>query len=47
MSQNEIDGADCDWEDVESIKSFIKARKEKLQTFIKDYFQLYDQQFSF
>jgi len=40
MSQNEIDETKCDWEDLNSIKTFIKNRENKLKTFIKDEFQL-------
>lgn len=40
MSQNEIDEVDCDWENVDSIKLFIKEREDKLKTFIKNQFQL-------
>ncbi len=42
MSQNEIDEVDCDWENVDSIKLFIKEREKKLKTFIKNQFQLND-----
>jgi len=40
MSQNEIDGTTCDWEDLDSIKAFIKNRENKLKAFIKNDFQL-------
>ncbi len=38
MSQNEIDNTKHDWEDVESIKIFIKNREEVLKKFITDKF---------
>ena len=40
MSQNEIDEIECDWENVDSIKTFIKVREEKLKLFIKNNFKL-------
>ncbi len=40
MSQNEIDEAECDWGNVDSIKIFIKNREKRLKTFIKCQFRL-------
>lgn len=40
MSQNEIDEIDCNWGNVDSIKTFIKEREEKLKLFIKNNFKL-------
>ena len=40
MSQNEIDETICDWENINSIKQFIKQREKKLKSFIKKQFQL-------
>ncbi|GMR18255.1 MAG: DUF262 domain-containing protein [Gammaproteobacteria bacterium] len=36
MSQNEIDEIECDWENVDSVKTFIREREEKLRLFIKN-----------
>ena len=36
MSQNEIDEMECNWENADSIKSFIKKRENELKLFIKD-----------
>ena len=40
MSQNEIDETICDWENIDSIKQFIKQREKKLKSFIREQFQL-------
>ncbi|MDR0211277.1 MAG: DUF262 domain-containing HNH endonuclease family protein [Pseudomonas putida] len=40
MSQNELNELACDWDDLEAIKDFIRAREDKLKTFITARFGL-------
>jgi len=40
MSQNELDGINCNWQDLASVKEYINSRELTLKEFIKRQFCL-------